>query len=106
MGAEMAVWAPAVAAVLAATVTGWLTVRAKRVANDNPESIAGGYSRLVEDLRQSQERLERRVQELENDKVIAKARIIELERMLRWMMDRLSPVDQADFHREFDAGST
>jgi hypothetical protein len=40
----------AVAAVLAALVTGWMAWRAKRIEAAAPVSIAGGYTLLVTDM--------------------------------------------------------
>lgn len=92
---------PAGAAVTAAIVTGWFAYAAKRALAQSPETVAGGYSRLVADMRQQVLELSKRVDELEGDRIIDHARIIQLERQVSWLLPRLSSDDRAQFHATF-----
>jgi hypothetical protein len=93
--------APAIAAVLAAAVTGWFAWAARRSAAQSPESVALGYSKLVADLRMQVEILAGRVTELEKDRTIDHTRIIVLERQVEWLLPRLTDADRAEFLSEF-----
>ena len=92
---------PAGAAVVAAAVTGWFAFLAKRAAAQSPETVAGGYSKLVGDLRAQVTALAARITELERDRIVDHARIILLERQVSWLLPRLSADDRIEFERLF-----
>ena len=92
---------PALAAIMAAAVTGWFAIAAKRAAAQSPETVAGGYSKLVGDMRQQVIELSKRVSDLEDDRVIDHAKIIQLERQVSWLLPKLSTTDRAEFHANF-----
>ena len=92
---------PAGAAILAAVVTGWFAFAAKRAAAQSPETVAGGYSKLVGDLRAQVVALAARITELERDRIVDHARIIQLERQVAWLLPRLSADDRSEFERLF-----
>lgn len=91
----------AVAAVLAAGVTGWFAWLARKAAAHAPESVAGGYSRLVADMRAQHDLLQQRVAELEQEMAEDRRRIAAMSRQVRWLLDNAAPESKALFLERF-----
>lgn len=93
--------ASAVATALGALIAGWFAVLAKRTQQKSPETVAGGYSKLVDDMRRELERLGERVATLEQDGQAKQQRIRCLERKIGWLTDRISDQDRVEFDKLF-----
>lgn len=91
----------AVAAVIAAAVTGWFALLARRAAAHAPESVAGGYSRLVADMRSQHDLLQQRVNELEHEMEEYQRKTVALSLKVRWLLDNAAPESRAEFREQF-----
>lgn len=87
----------AIATAAGALIAGWFAVLAKRTQQRSPETVAGGYSRLVDDMRRELGRLGERVATLERERGSQQERIRCLERKIVWLSDRVSAEDRAEF---------
>ena len=86
----------AVSTVVAAAVAGWFAWLARRAQAHGPESVAGGYSKLVADMRTQQELLLARVAELD-------ARVAVLDQQVDWLVKHVPPEALAEFRERFPA---
>lgn len=91
----------AISTIVAALVAGWFAWLARRASAHGPESVAGGYSKLVTDMRTQQEGLMARVAHLERERLKMRQqqeterkelnqRIEHLARQVRWLMNHVS----------------
>ena len=87
--------------VVAAGVAGWFAWLAKKAQANSPESVAGGYSRLVGDMRTQQDALMRRVEELEAARSEDRARLVLLSRQVDWLLGQVTPAQKAEFDERF-----
>lgn len=99
----------AIATIIAAGVTGWFLVLARRATAGGPESVAGGYSKLVADMRQHQSEMDARIEvleaeraELKRDSILRDARIEHLTNQVRWLLTHVSNEKREDFLDIFD----
>ena len=84
----------AASTTVAAGVAGWFAWLARRAQTHGPESVAGGYSRLVADMREQQEHLYARVAELD-------AKVVILAMQVDWLIEHVPPDRLAEFHQRF-----
>ena len=84
----------AVSTTIAAGVAGWFAWLAKRAQTHGPESVAGGYARLVADMREEQGRLQLRLAELD-------ARVALLTMQVSWLIDHVPAKRRAEFAERF-----
>lgn len=100
----------AISTIVAALVAGWFAYLARRASVHGPESVAGGYSKLVTDMRTQQESLMARVAHLERERKEMRQqqelerkelnqRIEHLARQVRWLMGHV-PEDQKLLFKE------
>lgn len=92
---------PPFSAGVAAGVAGWFSVLAHRAKTQGPESVAGGYSRLVSDMRTQQEALMVRVAELETQRAEDHARIVVMSRQVDWLLERVTEEEKIKFQERF-----
>ena len=79
---------------VAAALAGWFAWLARRAQTHGPESVAGGYSRLVADMREQQEHLYARVVELD-------AKVVILSMQVDWLVEHVPPERLAEFRHRF-----
>lgn len=91
-------WAAILPNALGATVAAYFAWLARRAHNAGPESVAGGYSTLVADMRREHVALKERVSSLEKKDAFQSARIRTLETQLREVLPYLSSDARRDFH--------
>ena len=91
----------AIATTLGAGIAGWFALLAKRAQHRAPESVAGGYSRLVEDMRQELTRLSERVVDLEKERAMHQARLQCMDRKIVWLSSRISEDDRIEYDTIF-----
>ena len=84
----------AASTTVAAMLAGWFAWLARRAQTHGPESVAGGYSKLVADMREQQEHLYARVVELD-------ARVVILSMQVDWLIEHVPPDRLAEFHQRF-----
>lgn len=97
-------WAPYVAtlaAVLAATVTGFFAWKTKGVEVTAPDKLADGFVSLVADLRLEIKRLNERVERLEMQRAEDIRHIAYLELQIDWVMKRLDEKTRQEFDAIF-----
>lgn len=99
----------AIATIIAAGVTGWFLVLARRATAGGPESVAGGYSKLVADMRQHQREMDARIAALESERtelkresILRDARIEHLTEQVRWLLTHVPNEKREDFLDIFD----
>lgn len=93
--------ASAIATAFGAVIAGWFALLAKRTQQRSPETVAGGYSKLVDDMRRELERVSAKVDDLEADKKSQRERIACLERKMVWLLVRVSSEDRDEFEELF-----
>lgn len=105
----------AVATSLAAGVSGWFAWLAKKAQTHGPESVAGGYSRLVGDMQSQHEQLMHRVagleQQLAEERVarvglehsLGEERVarVALSRQVDWLLELVTPEQKTAFDLRF-----
>lgn len=87
--------------IIAAIVAGWFAWLARRTATHGPESVAGGYSRLVTDMRVQQEALMARVAGLEMERAEHRIQITLLMRQVAWLMEHVPEEQRTEFSTLF-----
>lgn len=99
----------AIATIIAAGVTGWFLVLSRRATAGGPESVAGGYSKLVADMRQHQREMDARIaaleaerQQLRQESILRDARIEHLTEQVRWLLTHVPNEKREDFLDIFD----
>jgi len=83
-----------ISTVAAAVVAGWFAFLARRSQAQGPESVAGGYSRLVADMRVVQEQLRQQVAGLDAD-------VKALSEQVGWLIPRLPADLRKAFYERF-----
>jgi hypothetical protein len=91
----------AIATASGTAAAGWFAWLAKRAQQRAPESVAGGYSRLVDDMRQELSRVSARVQQLEQERVALQSRVACLDKQLLWLIHRVPDADRNEFDQLF-----
>jgi hypothetical protein len=91
----------AASTTVAAGLAGWFAWLARRAQSHGPESVAGGYSRLVADMRSQHEALQVRMAELESQRAEDHARIVLLSRQVDWLLENVSLEQRAAFRERF-----
>lgn len=97
----MATLLSSISTVIAAGVAGWFAYLARRASTHGPESVAGGYSRLVTDMRVQQEALMARVAKLEQERSGDREQIRLLMRQVEWLMAHLPQEHRERFNALF-----
>lgn len=87
--------------VLAALVTGYFTFLAKRASSRSPETVAGGYSKLVSDMRGQHDALMARVAELEAQRWRDHRQMQMLSQQVGWLLEHISSEAKAEFDERF-----
>lgn len=88
--------------IVAAVVTGTFLWLRQRTENSSPDTVAGGYTQLVSDLRLEQGSLRQRVENLERRLVEGSERIEKLTRQVDWLLYRLPPQYIQDYQQVFN----
>lgn len=91
----------AASTVVAAIVAGWFAFLARRASVHGPESVAGGYSRLVTDMRAQQEALMARVAGLELERTEHRRQLAMLMRQVAWLMEHVPEEHRVEFSTLF-----
>lgn len=91
----------AASTVVAAIVAGWFAFLARRASVHGPESVAGGYSKLVTDMRVQQEALMARVAGLEMERAEHRLQIAMLMRQVAWLMEHVPEEQRMQFSSLF-----
>jgi len=101
-----------ISTIIAALVAGWFALLARRAQSQGPESVAGGYSRLVNDMRVEQEAMQLRLAGLEAEREDLQSRL-DLQReefrnqlavlraQIRWLMDHIPEEHREEFNELF-----
>ena len=84
----------AVSTTIAAGVAGWFGWLARRAHTHGPESVAGGYSKLVADMREEQTRQKARLAELD-------AKVTLLTAQVSWLINHVPPSKREEFMERF-----
>lgn len=84
----------AISTVIGGALAGWFGWLAKRAQAHGPESVAGGYSRLVKDMQSQQEALLQRVAELES-------RLALVTTQVNWLLRQVTPEQRDEFELRF-----
>lgn len=87
--------------VAAAAVAGWFAWLAKKAQSYAPESVAGGYSKLIGDMRMQYEELMFRIEQLEAEKEAQDHQISALTRQVNWLIDHVPPERRLEFRDRF-----
>lgn len=87
--------------ILSAGVAGWFAVLARKSHNRSPESVAGGYSSLVGDLRVEMQRLAARVEDLERERKQLHSHVGDLQKQVTWLLDNVGDDDRLLFDAYF-----
>lgn len=91
----------AIVTILSASIAGWFAYLAKQSLNRSPETVAGGYSSLVGDLRFEMNRLSDRVQHLEEERKLLTNKVEYLTKQLRWLLVNIDDDDRIQFNAHF-----
>ena len=96
------------AAAFSTIVAAYFTILVRRVQNDSPETVAGGYSVLVKDLRDDMGRLREdneairgELSEMTEEMKVVRRRNACMERKIAWLTQRLSKDDRLQFREAF-----
>ena len=84
----------AASTTIAAVLAGWFAWLAKRAQTHGPESVAGGYSQLVSDMREEQTRQQIRLAELD-------AKVTLLTAQVGWLINHVPPARRDEFMERF-----
>jgi len=87
----------AISTVIGGSLAGWFGYLAKRATSHGPESVAGGYSRLVKDMQSQQEALLQRVADLES-------RLTLVTNQVNWLLRQVTPEQRDEFELRFSKG--
>lgn len=87
-------WIAALSSIFATILAGGFAWIAKKQEHKGPESVAGGYSKLVESLHQEVKRLSENVER-------SNSRVGCLERKVNWLINRVTPEDRLLFDKTF-----
>lgn len=88
--------------IVAAIVTGAFLWLRQRTENRSPNTIAGGYTQLVSDLRFEQGALRQRIERLELRLLEGTERIEFLTKQVDWLLYRLPPQYIAEYQDIFN----
>lgn len=92
----------AIVTLSGAVIAGWFAYLTKKAHARSPETVAGGYSALVSDLRLEMARLSERVQYLENERLGLTREVDRLNSQLQWLLNSISDDDRVEFTMYFD----
>lgn len=87
--------------VVAAVVAGVFAWLARRAQAHAPESVAGGYSKLVGDMRVQYEELMSRIERLEREREEQNRQIFVLTEQVHWLMDHIPDESMDAFQVRF-----
>lgn len=99
----MSSWVNAAPQVLSAVVAGVFAWMSRRASHHAPESVAGGYSQLVADMRKQQVELSERVGVLEAERAERDRTIGMLTRQVAWLLERVPAEQRVEFRERFPA---
>lgn len=91
----------AIATAGGTAAAGWFAWLAKKAQQRAPESVAGGYSKLVDDMRQDQINLRKRIEQLEIKANTDRQLIFGLQQKVGWLLSRVADVDKDEFYSTF-----
>ena len=91
---SMTTFLGAASTTIAAGVAGWFAWLARRAQTHGPESVAGGYSKLVADMREEAARQRVRLAELETASALHAMQIA-------WLINHVTPEKRAEFAERF-----
>lgn len=94
-------WVAAVPPALATVLAGWFAFLARRAQSHGPESVAGGYSQLVGDMRRQQAEINERVATLEAERAERDRKIEMLTRQVAWLLERVPAEQRVQFRERF-----
>lgn len=93
--------ASAIATTFAAAIAGWFALLARKAQAQSPETVAGGYSKLVADMREQQESLAARVEQLEEERRAQREEIRSLSVQVNWLINHIPPDKRDEFDQMF-----
>lgn len=99
----MTEWAAVLPNALGATVAAYFAWLARRAHNAGPESVAGGYSTLVGDMRRQLDEFNERIATLEAERAERDRRIGMLTRQVAWLLERVPAEHRVEFREQFPA---
>lgn len=99
----MSGWLSAVPQAASVILAGLFAYLARRAQTQGPESVAGGYSQLVADMRRQQAEINERVAALEAERAERDRRIALLTRQVAWLHERVPPEHRVEFREQFPA---
>lgn len=87
-----------------AGIAGWFAYLTKKASARSPETVAGGYTVLVSDMRAELTRLSERVKYLEDERAELTTKLESLNKQLHWFLETASDDDRVNFNAYFKKG--
>lgn len=87
--------------IIGSIIAGWFAWATKKASARSPETVAGGYTVLVSDMRAELTRLTERVQYLEEERTALNQKVASLNNQIGWLLENASDYDRAQFNAYF-----
>jgi len=87
--------------LIGATIAGWFAWMTKKASARSPETVAGGYTVLVSDMRSELARLTERVKHLEEERTALNYKVASLNNQIGWLLENASDDERVQFNAYF-----